>query len=213
MLCSSVFLCVDGVLCFAGVSLAIQVSTAPHPSPSHNFLSCLGGRALRAAWWAHVPRVTHTFDAHCALAIVKHCDACICRCAVLSLLTSSICTDASSERALLFLHLPARCLCAVAHDASACPGPCSWPAASCYACACDLSVRLPDRTLLTAAAAADLNRASTSRPLFHPPVFVKPFLDRESEFSLSTPFLSPTSAVLCLLPSVCSTRLIATRRL
>ncbi|OSS52310.1 hypothetical protein B5807_01919 [Epicoccum nigrum] len=44
-------------------------------------------------------------------------------------------------------------------------------------------------------AAADLNRASTSRPLFHPPVFVKPFLDRESEFSLSTPFLSPTFAV------------------
>ena len=48
-------------------------------------------------------------------------------------------------------------------------------------------------TALTAA--ADLNRASPSRPLFHPPVFVKPFLDRESEFSLSTPFLSPTFAV------------------
>jgi hypothetical protein len=70
--CSSVFLCVDGVLCSREFLWPLQVSharTCAAPLvPLSYFSLCLGGRPLRAAGCVvvHAPRVTHFFGADCA---------------------------------------------------------------------------------------------------------------------------------------------------
>ena len=85
---------------------------------------------------------------------------------------------------------------------------CCWPVASYYACAYDLSVR---QTVLTAA--VDLNRASTLRPLFHPPVRQVLFGSRVGVQSVDTfPVTYFRSSCACY--SLCALlRSIATRRL
>lgn len=200
-------------------------SAHSHPSSPPLTFFALPWRPARCVrpGWAASSRVTHIFGADCALAIAIHRDACIwwASCAEPSdVVTWHGRTQRASEHDCLLLllqlllHQLRAAVVVFAVDALLLPTP-----GCCCSSATLLSPRatpvhvtaLSDRRALLTAV-ADLNRASTSRPLFHPPVFVRPFLDRESEFSLSTPFLSPTFAVLeSVTICVPSRRLIATR--
>ena len=79
-LLSAVFLCVVGVLCFAGVSLAFRYA-APHLT-LHNFSQCLGGRAAAcgmAGARSHLAGDAHFRRRLCARhCIARHCDALRC---------------------------------------------------------------------------------------------------------------------------------------
>lgn len=142
VLCPSVFLCVDGVLCsreflwpFRYASLSLF--------PSHNFRFCLGGRALRAVWWMHAPRVRHILGTGCTLAIVEYCDEYV-HLALSCVEPSDVVHLHGRTRVGIAFHSPVCTLpvwCRQRRASAAAPGSCCWLVASCYACACDLSVR------------------------------------------------------------------------